>query len=98
MLGDDARSRAGRGLSQIQTVKIVVPFAAGGGVDGVAWILISRLADELGQSIVIENKGGAGGMLGAFAVAQSPPDGYTILFGTRQHARNECERLYQAQL
>ncbi len=65
-----------------QTVKIVVPFAPGGGVDGIARVLVARLADELGQSVVIENKGGAGGMLGASAVVQSPPDGYTILFGT----------------
>ena len=65
-----------------QTVKIVVPFAPGGGVDGIARVLVSRLAEELGQSVVIENKGGAGGMLGASAVVQSPPDGYTILFGT----------------
>lgn len=65
-----------------QAVKIVVPFAPGGGVDGIARVLISRLAEELGQSVVIENKGGAGGMLGASTVVQSPPDGYTILFGT----------------
>jgi tripartite-type tricarboxylate transporter receptor subunit TctC len=65
-----------------QTVKIVVPFTPGGGVDGVARVLVSRLAEELGQSVVIENKGGAGGMLGASAVVQSPPDGYTLLFGT----------------
>jgi tripartite-type tricarboxylate transporter receptor subunit TctC len=65
-----------------QTVKIVVPFVAGGGVDVVARIIAPRLAEELGQSVIIENRGGAGGMLGAAAVAQSPPDGYTLLFGT----------------
>jgi len=65
-----------------QTVKIVVPFVAGGGVDVVARIVAPRLAEELGQSVIIENRGGAGGMLGAAAVAQAPPDGYTLLFGT----------------
>jgi tripartite-type tricarboxylate transporter receptor subunit TctC len=65
-----------------QTFKIVVPFAAGGGVDVVARIITPKLAEELGQSVVIENRGGAGGMLGAAAVAQAPPDGATLLLGT----------------
>jgi tripartite-type tricarboxylate transporter receptor subunit TctC len=65
-----------------QTLKIVVPFTAGGGVDVVARIITRGLAEELGQSVIIENRGGAGGMLGAAAVAQAPPDGYTFLFGT----------------
>jgi tripartite-type tricarboxylate transporter receptor subunit TctC len=65
-----------------QTVKIVVPFVAGGGVDVVARIIAPRLGEELGQSVIIENRGGAGGMLGAAAVAQAPPDGYTFLLGT----------------
>lgn len=66
----------------MQTIKIVVPFAAGGGVDVVARIVAPRLSEVLGQSVVIENRGGAGGALGATAVAQSPPDGYTLLLGT----------------
>src|SRR3954467_8109578 len=65
-----------------QTVKIVVPFVAGGGVDIVARIVAPKLSEALGQSVVIENRGGAGGALGATAVAQSPPDGYTLLLGT----------------
>jgi tripartite-type tricarboxylate transporter receptor subunit TctC len=65
-----------------QTVKIVVPFVAGGGVDVVARIIAPKLGEELGQSVIIENRGGAGGMLGAAAVAQSPPDGTTFLLGT----------------
>ncbi len=65
-----------------QTMKIVVPFVAGGGVDGVARIVAPKLGEELRQSVIIENRGGAGGMLGAAAVAQSPPDGYTLLLGT----------------
>src|SRR5262249_44253332 len=65
-----------------QTLKIVVPFVAGGGVGGVGRIVAPKLAEELGQSVIIENRGGAGGALGAAAVAQSPPDGYTLLLGT----------------
>jgi len=65
-----------------QTVKIVVPFTAGGGVDVVARIIAPKLGEALGQSVIIENRGGAGGMLGAASVAQAAPDGYTLLFGT----------------
>ena len=65
-----------------QTVKLIVPFTAGGGVDVAARIIAPKLGEELGQSVIIENRGGAGGMLGATAVAQAPPDGYTLLVGT----------------
>src|SRR5262245_61383406 len=65
-----------------QTIKIIVPFTPGGGVDVVARIVAPKLGEELGQSVIIENRGGAGGMLGAAAVASSPPDGYTLLLGT----------------
>ena len=59
-----------------------MPFVAGGGVDVVARIIAPKLCEELGQSVIIENRGGAGGMLGAAAVAQAPADGYTFLLGT----------------
>ena len=65
-----------------QPVKIVVPFAAGGGVDQVARIIAPKLSEVLGQPVVIENRGGAGASLGAAAVASAPPDGYTLLLGT----------------
>jgi len=64
------------------TLKIVVPFAAGGGVDVVARIIVQKLGEELKQTVVIENRGGAGGTLAAAAVARSAPDGTTVLFGT----------------
>jgi tripartite-type tricarboxylate transporter receptor subunit TctC len=63
-------------------IRIVVPFTPGGAVDVVARIVAPKLGDQLNQSIVIENKGGAGGALGATAVAQAAPDGYTLLLGT----------------
>jgi tripartite-type tricarboxylate transporter receptor subunit TctC len=62
-------------------VRLVVPFAAGGGGDAIARPLANRLSEVWGQQVVIENRGGAGGNVGAQMVAQSPPDGYTILLG-----------------
>jgi tripartite-type tricarboxylate transporter receptor subunit TctC len=65
-----------------QIIKIVVPFTAGGAVDVVARIVAPKLSAALGQPVIIENKGGAGGVLGATAVAHAAPDGYTLLVGT----------------
>ena len=63
-----------------QPIKVVVPFPAGGPTDGMARIISERLGTVLGQSIVIENRGGgAGGSVGAKVVASADPDGYTIL-------------------
>lgn len=65
-----------------RTITLVVPFAAGGGTDSLGRVLAAKLNARLGKSVVVENKGGAGSMLGASAVAKSPPDGYTILLVT----------------
>jgi tripartite-type tricarboxylate transporter receptor subunit TctC len=62
-------------------VKLIVPFPPGGAVDYYARAVQPRLAENLGQPILIENRAGAGGMVGADAVAKSPPDGYTLLVG-----------------
>jgi tripartite-type tricarboxylate transporter receptor subunit TctC len=71
-----------------RTVRFVVPFPPGGASDPVARVLGGRLAEIWGQPVVIENKGGAGGNLGALAAAQSPPDGYTIFIATNFIATN----------
>ena len=63
-------------------IHFIVPFAAGGGSDVVARTLSQRLAQQLGQPVVVENKPGAGATLGANLVANSAADGYTILYGT----------------
>ena len=56
-----------------------MPFAAGGGVDTLARLIGSKLAESFGQAVVIENRPGAGGNLGADVLAKSAPDGYTVL-------------------
>jgi tripartite-type tricarboxylate transporter receptor subunit TctC len=63
-------------------IKIIVPFPAGAGPDQVARLLGQHLQDALGQTVVIENRSGALGSLGAQEVARSAPDGYTLLMGT----------------
>src|SRR5512132_456841 len=62
-----------------RAVTMLVPYAAGGPVDTVGRILAARLSEILGQQVVIENAGGAGGMTGANRVAKAAPDGYTVL-------------------
>ncbi|RYZ11005.1 MAG: tripartite tricarboxylate transporter substrate binding protein [Comamonadaceae bacterium] len=63
-------------------IKLVVPFTAGGGYDVLARAVGLRMQTALGQPVVIENKGGAGGGIGAALVAKAPADGYTLLFGS----------------
>jgi tripartite-type tricarboxylate transporter receptor subunit TctC len=71
-------------------ITMVIPLAAGSGLDVFGRLLASRLAELLGQQIVIENVGGAGGMTGAARVAKAAPDGYQILVGTvGTHAQNQ---------
>jgi tripartite-type tricarboxylate transporter receptor subunit TctC len=69
-------------------IKIVVPFAPGGGTDVVARTLAQEMAKNLGGNVVIENKPGAGTIIGTQAVAVSDPDGYTLLMGTFANAVN----------
>jgi len=63
-------------------VRLIVPFAAGGNADLVGRLLAEGMAPSLGQSLVVENRAGAGGSLAAGVVAQSAPDGYTLLIGS----------------
>ena len=65
-----------------QPVRLIVPFSPGGNIDVASRMLATHLASELGQPFVVENRPGAGGSIGAQAVARSQPDGYTILSGS----------------
>ena len=69
-----------------RAVKLIVPFPSGGGVDAVARTVAEKLALEIKQPVIVENKGGAGGALGASWVARSPADGYTLLFANNGQA------------
>src|SRR5262245_9014855 len=64
-------------------VKMVVGFSAGGGTDVVARILAQKMSESMGQTVVVENRSGASGLIAAEAVAKSPPDGYTLMMGSQ---------------
>ena len=71
-----------------RAIRIVVPFAAGGGTDVFTRIMAQRLQEALGQSVVVDNRAGAGSNIGTELVAKSPPDGHTLLFTTTAVAVN----------
>jgi tripartite-type tricarboxylate transporter receptor subunit TctC len=70
-------------------VKIIVPFAAGGPADVYARVLAQRLQESMGQPFVVENRPGAGALIGTEVAAKSPPDGYTLLLMSNTHTVNE---------
>lgn len=63
-------------------VRIIVPLAAGGATDVATRVIAERLSERLGQPVVVENRAGAEGLIGVDAAAKSPPDGYTMVFGS----------------
>src|SRR5687767_13582977 len=72
-----------------RTIRIVVPFPPGGATDVVTRIVAQKLSDQMGRQVVTENRGGAGGIVGAEAVAKAAPDGYSLVMGTTgTHAIN----------
>jgi tripartite-type tricarboxylate transporter receptor subunit TctC len=76
---------AGSALAQTwpnRSVRLISPFAPGGGADITSRAVAQKLSPALGQQVVVDNRGGAGGMLGVELAAKSPPDGYTIVMGT----------------
>lgn len=69
-------------------IKLIVPYPPGGGTDVIARIVQEPLAKELGQQVIIDNRGGAGGSIGSALAAQSASDGYTVLFTLSSHTIN----------
>ena len=69
-------------------IRVIVPFGAGSGTDVVARLLAPKLTESLGRQVVIDNRTGAGGIIGTDLVAKAQPDGYTLLFALSSHAIN----------
>lgn len=65
-------------------IRLIVPFPAGGSTDIVGRLVAHHLGERLGQSVIVDNRGGAGGLIGASAAAQAPADGYTLFMGTAE--------------
>src|SRR6202047_797289 len=88
-------SRAQAGDGRVKPVRVVVPFTPGGSTDITARLVSNRLQEIWGQSVVVENKPGAGGNIAADMVAHSDPDGYTIFISGPGIATNQflCREL-----
>src|SRR4051812_5613965 len=78
----------GSAAAETRALRIVVPAAAGGPTDSIARIIAPALSKELSQAVVVENRGGAGGIIGTEMVAKAPPDGNTIGLVFISHATN----------
>jgi len=72
----------------VKPVRMIVPFAPGGNTDIIARIVVPGMSKSLGQQIIIDNRGGAGSMIGTDMAAKSPPDGYTVLMVSAAHVIN----------
>jgi len=91
LIGAAAAGLAAPALAQSfpsKSVRLVVPYSAGGGADTTARLIAPKLQDALGQTVVVDNKPGAGGTIGDDAVAKAAPDGHTLLIGAFAHAVN----------
>src|SRR5688500_8285113 len=74
------RAQPAAGRYPDRPVRVIVPYPPGGGTDTWARMVVEGMQAELGQPVVIENRGGSSGLIGSDVVAKSPPDGYTLLF------------------
>ena len=75
----------GSGPFPDKPIRVVIPFGAGSAVDVVPRIVLEQMSRELGQAVIVENRGGAGGTIGMTAVAKADPDGYTLLVNSSAH-------------
>ncbi len=83
-----ARRASAQAAYPTKPVRVIVPYPPGGGADTVSRILFAKLSESLGQQFVIDNRGGAGGTIGAAAAAKAERDGYTILYDATAHSVN----------
>src|SRR5882724_4783671 len=93
LLGAACLVLVGTGLAMAQNyparpVRLIIPFPPGGSNDVVGRLIATKLADRLGKQVVVDNRSGAGGVIGTEVVAKSPPDGYTLLIVSMAHAVN----------
>jgi tripartite-type tricarboxylate transporter receptor subunit TctC len=88
-LGGSARGQA---AWPERPIRLIVPFPPGGVTDVVGRMMAARLAADLGQPVIVDNKAGAAGVIGSEAVAKAPADGYTLLFTTPNHTINAAFR------
>lgn len=86
LLGVAVAGSAGAQGYPVKPIRLVVPYPPGGGTDLLARPIAQKLGERWGQNVVIDNRGGANGMIGADIAAKSPPDGYTVLMGTSADA------------
>src|SRR3954451_1145709 len=89
LAGLTAGSRSAHAAFPDRTIKIIVPFAPGGPADAVARPLAAAMQEIMGATVVIENRSGAGGVIGTESVASAAPDGYTLLMTTGSHIGNK---------
>ena len=88
MSGAVATAASGAERYPSKAVRLIVPFAAGGNVDIVTRVIARKLTEGLGRQVVVDNRGGAGGVLGTELAARALPDGYTLLMVTASHVTN----------
>lgn len=81
-----ARAQTDAATYPTRPIRMIVPFAAGGAADLVARVIAQGMSEDLGQPVVVENRGGSGGVIGTEAVLQAPADGYTIAFHSMSSA------------
>jgi tripartite-type tricarboxylate transporter receptor subunit TctC len=73
-----------------QPIRLILPFSPGGGTDTIARSLNTKMSEILGQTVIVENRAGAGGAIATDYVAKAPPDGYTVLFTVSSHSINQA--------
>src|ERR1700712_1516709 len=85
-----AEGYAAAPLFPVKPIRFIVPFPAGGNADAIARPLADKLGERWGQQVVIDNRGGAGGVIGESLAAQAVPDGHTLLYVSMSHAVNRA--------